>query len=92
MIISVIAAVGVTSVYVSSRVKKNPMRSKSSARTSLLAVTSLAAYRAFSVRTIRPMKGQDAYDKEYTDACKDRTRRRKDLESVFQKKIRGLEC
>ncbi|KAI9447124.1 hypothetical protein BJY52DRAFT_1313190 [Lactarius psammicola] len=45
VIMSVIAVVGVTSVYVSRRLKKNPMRSKSSARASLLAATSLAAKR-----------------------------------------------
>ena len=56
VMISVIAAVGVTSVYVSSRLKKNPMRSKSSARTSLLAATSLAAYRIFNVRRIAQRK------------------------------------
>ena len=41
---SVMAEVGDTFVYVSSRAKKYPMRSNNSARTSLLAATPLAAY------------------------------------------------
>ena len=45
VLMSVIAVVGVTSVYVSSRLKKNPIRSNSSARTSLLAATSLAVWK-----------------------------------------------
>jgi hypothetical protein len=45
VIMSVIAAVGATSVYVSRRVKKYPMRSKSSARMSPLAATAWAAYK-----------------------------------------------
>ena len=50
VIMSVMSEVGVTSVYVSSRLKKNPMRSNSSARTSLLAAASLAAYETLDIR------------------------------------------
>ena len=52
VIMFVIAAVGATSVYVSSRAKNHPIRSKSSARTSLLAATSWAAYKILDVRMI----------------------------------------
>ena len=52
VIMFVIAVVGATSVYVSSRAKNHPMRSKSSARTSLLAATPWAAYMIFDVRVI----------------------------------------
>ena len=44
-IVSVIAAVGDTSVYDSSLLKKLSMRPKISARASCLALTSLAAYK-----------------------------------------------
>ena len=56
VIISVIAAVGATSVYASSRVKNDPIRSKSSARTSLLAATPWAVYEISNMRTIGPEK------------------------------------
>ena len=56
VMMSLIAVVGATFVYVSSRVKKYPMRSKSSVRMSLLAATSWAAYRIANVRKIRPKK------------------------------------
>ena len=52
VIMFVIAVVGATSVYVSSRAKNHPIRSKSSARTSLLAATPWAAYMTFDVRMI----------------------------------------
>ena len=54
VIMSVMAEVGVISVYVSSRLKKNPMRSNSSARTSLLAAVSLAAYETLDFRKDLP--------------------------------------
>jgi hypothetical protein len=53
VIMSVIAVVGDKVVYVSSREKKYPMRSKSSARTSLLAAMPCAAYKIYNVRRIR---------------------------------------
>jgi hypothetical protein len=88
VIMSAIAAVGVTSVYVSRRLKKYPMRSNSSARTSLLAATSLAAYRShrtFNMRTIRRKNEQNACLHEDTDSCKDGIRRRKYLQNICQK-------
>ena len=56
VIISVIAAVGATSVYASRRVKNHPIRSKSSARTSLFAATPWAVYKISNVRTTGPEK------------------------------------
>ena len=52
VIMFVIAVVGATSVYVSSRAKNHPMRSKSSARTPLLAATPWAVYKIFDMRSI----------------------------------------
>ena len=53
VIMSVMAEVGDTFVYVSSRAKKYPMRSNNSARTSLLAATLWAAYQMYNVRILR---------------------------------------
>ena len=52
VIMFVIAVVGATSVYVSSRAKNHPIRSNSSARTSLLAATPCAVYKIIDVRLI----------------------------------------
>ena len=52
VIMFVIAVVGATSVYVSSRAKNHPIRSNNSARTSLLAATPWAVYEMFDVRLI----------------------------------------
>ena len=52
VIMFVIAVVGATSVYVSRRAKNHPIRSNSSARTSLLAATPWAVYKTIAVRMI----------------------------------------
>ena len=56
VIMFVIAVVGATSVYVSSRAKNHPMRSNNSARTSLLAATPWAVYKTFDVSLIYRMQ------------------------------------
>jgi hypothetical protein len=70
VIMLVIAVVGATSVYVSSRAKNHPMRSKSSPRTSLLAETPWAACKTIDVRMIRRKVTEDTHRNEDTNACK----------------------
>ena len=61
------------------------MRSKSSARTSLLAATPWAAYTTFKVRMIHPKKWMVTYRQEDTNACEDYIRRRKYLQNIYER-------